>query len=270
MGAPHVREMSAREESNGAYVEPTIVFVHGLFQGFSHFRELAFPAPARILVLDLMGYGEHKGESAPTTIRPQVEHVLAELDRLGVARATLVGQSVGGAVSMLVAASHPERVSAVVNVEGNFTLADAFWSSNVAAQPPHEVAAMLDGFRNAPATWLKSQGIDPTPERLVWTDRMFAAQPPSSLQGLAKAVVEATARPEYLRRIEAVLDAEIPLHLVAGERSRSGWAVPDSFARRATSFTIQPGVGHMMSIEDPQGFLAIVAERTTPRGPSSS
>ncbi len=240
-------------------MEAAIVFVHGLFQGLGHLRDLAFPGPGRVLVLDLLGYGEHARASAPTTMRAQVEHVVAELDRHGVPRATLVGHSVGGAVAMLTAASHPGRVAAVVNVEGNFTLADAFWSSKVAAMAVGEAEAMLAEFRRDPAEWLAGQKIEPTPRRIAWTRQMFDAQPASSVQAIATAVVEATAQPEYLRTIEGVLDAGVPVHLFAGERSRTGWAVPDVFVRRAATFTTQPQVGHMMPIEAPDQFLTLVA-----------
>lgn len=240
-------------------MEAAIVFVHGLFQGLGHLRDLAFPGPGRVLVIDLNGYGAHARARAPETTRAQVEHLVAELGRNGVTRATLVGHSVGGAVAMLTAASHPGRVAAVINVEGNFTLADAFWSSKVARMTDGEAEAMLADFRRDPAAWLAQQKIEPLPRRIAWTRQMFDAQPASSVQALATAVVEATAQPEYLSTIEGVFDAGVPVHLFAGERSRSRWAVPEQFARRAATFTTQPRVGHMMQIEDPDQFLTLVA-----------
>lgn len=240
-------------------METAIVFVHGLFQGLGHLRDLAYPGSEPVLVLDLLGYGEHVRVPAPTTLRAQVEHVVAELDRHGVARATLVGHSVGGAVAMLAAASHAARVASVVNVEGNFTLADAFWSAKLAAMAGGESEAMLAGFRRDPEAWLTRQKIEPTPQRIDWTLRMFDAQPAASVKALATAVVDATALPDYLPTIEGVLEAGIPVHLFAGERSRAGWAVPDNFLRRASTFTTQPDAGHMMPLVDPERFLSLVA-----------
>lgn len=236
-----------------------MVFIHGLYQGLGHLRDLPFPRSARILILDLLGYGEHAGAAAPETIQPQVEHVVAELDRHGVSKAILVGHSIGGAVAMLVAAAYPSRVSAVVNVEGNFTLADAFWSSKVAAMPREAVEAMVAASRSNPDGWLASQKLEPTDARLARVRRMFHAQPASAVQALARAIVAETARREYLPTIERVLDEGIPVYLLAGERSRDGWAVPEVFARRAASVITQRGVGHMMPVEDPEGFFGIVA-----------
>lgn len=234
-----------------------IVFVHGLFHAFGHLRDPEFHEDVDAMVVDLLGYGVHARVAAPPTLDAQVDHLVAELDRRGVSRAAVVGHSIGGAVTMLAAARYPHRFTAVVNVEGNFTLADAFWSSKVAAMAPEEVEHLLAGFRGRPDQWLDGQGIAVTPERLAWTERMFAAQPAASIQRLARAVVEATGRSSYLTEL-AQIPATLPIHLLAGERSRSGWDVPDWMLRRAASFTIQPGVGHMMSLEEPREFLRLV------------
>ena len=240
-------------------MRPTVVFIHGLYQGLGHLRETPFPGAAPVLVLDLLGYGEHSAAEPPDSIQSQVDHVVAELDRRGISRAILVGHSIGGAVAMLVAAAHPERVSAVVNVEGNFTLADAFWSSKVAAMPGDAVDAMVAGHRVDPAGWLSAQRMEATESRIARVKRMFDAQRGSAVRALARGIVAETARREYLPTIERVLDEGIPMHLLAGERSRAGWSLPEAFARRAASDTTQQGVGHMMPLEDPEGFLNIVA-----------
>jgi pimeloyl-ACP methyl ester carboxylesterase len=50
------------------------------------------------------------------------------------------------------------------------------------------------------------------------------------------------------------------MHLLAGERSRAGWHVPESVLCRAASITMQSGVGHMMMLEAPEEFLGLVAK----------
>jgi pimeloyl-ACP methyl ester carboxylesterase len=61
--------------------------------------------------------------------------------------------------------------------------------------------------------------------------------------------------------MDGVIFSGLPVHLIAGERSRAGWGVPDDFARLAASFSIQPKVGHMMQLEEPEALLALVASR---------
>ena len=50
------------------------------------------------------------------------------------------------------------------------------------------------------------------------------------------------------------------MHWVAGERSAADWDVPDFVRRAARSYTVQPGAGHLMMLEDPDAFCQIVNE----------
>ncbi|HKO21938.1 MAG TPA: alpha/beta hydrolase [Candidatus Eisenbacteria bacterium] len=239
-----------------------VVFIHGLFQAMAPLADIPFPSPRKRILLDLPGYGAHVDTALPSDLAGYADHVASELDRLGASPAFVVGHSVGGAVSMLLAANHRDRVVAVVNAEGNFRPADAFWSSKIAAMTSDEVEAMLDGYKADVDAWLTRQKIQIKPKRQEWAKRMFDAQRARSVQALARAVVEASASPDYLPTMDGVLLSGIPVHLIAGERSRAGWGVPDDFARLAASFSIQPKVGHMMMLEEPEAFLKLVASQT--------
>jgi lipase len=46
----------------------------------------------------------------------------------------------------------------------------------------------------------------------------------------------------------------MPVHLIAGERSRDGWDVPPWARDQAASFDVVQGVGHLMMLEDGDGF----------------
>jgi len=100
--------------------------------------------------------------------------------------------------------------------------------------------------------------------------RLLATRPASTLRAMARSVVRASADAAYLRAIGALLERSLPFHLVAGDRSRAGWDVPEWALRKATSVTIQAGVGHMLMLEDGAGFLSIVRgschRRTIDRG----
>jgi hypothetical protein len=56
---------------------------------------------------------------------------------------------------------HPEVVLSVIDVEGNFTLKDAFWSAKIAEMEAAEAEALLESFREDPAGWLSRNGIGP-------------------------------------------------------------------------------------------------------------
>ena len=68
----------------------------------------------RVLALDLAGHGESGPKEGPLPLPMMVAQLGALLDREHAARATLIGNSMGGWVAMLYAVDHPERVERLV------------------------------------------------------------------------------------------------------------------------------------------------------------
>ncbi len=212
------------------------------------------------MVPDLLGYGQNVDvRPEKISLLTQAEFVVSKVREIGYSDIHLVGHSVGGAIAMLVAEQVPELVESVVNVEGNFTLNDAFWSKKFAAMSESDIDAHLQKNIANPGAWLAQAGIDATPDRIAHVEQGFRAQSATTIKAMAQSVVQLTADPNYLKVVGKVFDNGTPVHLVAGERSRMGWDVPDFVLRRAASMTVQPMVGHMMMLEDPEAFLAIIA-----------
>lgn len=236
------------------------LFVHGLIGTlrdlvpFFEARGLDAHAP------DLLGYGEHK-DVPPDEIGlyQQVAHLVRWMDRRGLMRVRLVGHSVGGAVAMLFAHLHPEKVVSVINVEGNFSLADAFWSARVARMTMAEAEEMMTDFRGDPARWLARSGILPEPHLLASAQAFLANQPGSTVQAVARSVVQVTGGNEYACIVKSVFEGSVPVHLVGGARSRSEWDVPLWAVSAAASETVLSG-GHLMMLEDPERFASTVSE----------
>jgi hypothetical protein len=76
---------------------------------------------------------------------------------------------------------------------------------------------------------------------------------------MAKAILTETLCPSYLDTVRRLLAGGLPMHLVAGAKSTADWDVPDFVRTAAASYTEQPGVGHLMMLEDADAFCAIVA-----------
>jgi lipase len=127
----------------------TVVLVHGLFGAFGDQRTWERLSPHQVVVPDLLGYGEHAGTRQRITIEAQVEHLHA---LLGDQPLYLIGHSVGGVIASMYAHRHPEGVLALINVEGNFTLADAFWSQEMGRKTTPEASALLPQTSNCPAS----------------------------------------------------------------------------------------------------------------------
>jgi lipase len=235
-----------------------VLLVHGLVHACGHLGAHHRASPdVAFLVPDLPGYGGNDAGSASSV--PRAVACVADRIRAWAPGAVdLVGHSLGGAVVMALALRHPELVRSIVNVEGNFTLEDAFWSRGIAEGTEEQAAAWLASRRADVEGWLVEQGIDPTHEAVDAATRSLRAQSGRTLRSMARSVVEVTADPAYLEGVRRVLSRGTPLHLVAGERSVAGWDVPDFVRAAAATSTVLRGVGHMMMLEDPAGFMEAV------------
>lgn len=75
-----------------------------------------------VILYDMVGHGFTDKPDRPYTVDVLSDHLVAVLDALGVERAHLSGESLGGWVAAWTAAHHPERVDRLVlNTPGNIT-----------------------------------------------------------------------------------------------------------------------------------------------------
>lgn len=93
-----------------------VVFLHGTSGHLEAFVRNIPPHVAagyRCHAIDMLGHGYTGKPDHPYEIPRYVEHALAYLDALGVERAHLVGESLGGWVAAWLASEHPERVASL-------------------------------------------------------------------------------------------------------------------------------------------------------------
>lgn len=233
---------------------PPAIFIHGFIGTFDVSKfEAAHAAP------HLLGYGEHRAVAFDQISLPaQVEHIRAFIDaHVHAPVVDLVGHSVGGAIAMLFAHAYPERVRRIVNVEGNFTLDDAFWSASVGRMTPNEADAMLRGFKANPIQWLRGAVDDITPDMESLALRWLDHQPASTLRAMGQSVVEVTGSTGYLAVVRQVFE-EHPVYLLSGERSRENWNVPDWALEKCAGHETLDHCGHLMMIENPSAFAASI------------
>lgn len=243
------------------------VLVHGLIGTLQH-DEVLRHFPQGTLAPPLLGYGPH-ARVAPADIHldAQVEHLRGCIEAsIGPQPVVLVGHSVGGVVAAMFAHRYPLRVARLISVEGNFTLRDAFWSARVARMSAQEADDMLLDLRQDPVAWLAAGGYAGAAQQAELAMRLLDDQPASTIRAMARSVVEVTARPDYLLHLRHLMH-DLPVHLIAGERSREGWDVPDWAIAVAASFAELEGVGHMMMVEHPAQFAAAVLACGQPLAP---
>lgn len=243
----------------GERVAAPILLVHGLFGSLSDPGLLSCFGSASVLAPDLIGYGARRDDAPPSwTLEDQADYVAAFVRECTGEPVHVVGHSIGGAVAVLLVHRHPDLACSLTSVEGNFTLGDAFWSQKISTQDLHEIEAEVASFRADIAAWVGRSGVAPTPFALRVASAWLENQPVTTLRTQARAVVGATGVPAYLGAVRGILDAGVPLHLIAGSRARAGWNVPDWAVAQAASNVNIPNTGHLMMLEAPQAFADTV------------
>ena len=234
---------------------PALVLVHGLIGSANYYAPERRVSAAAVHSIELLGYGVNANEPHDRlTLAAQAEHVVEQMARRKLTRAWLLGHSMGGAIVMMAAARYPERVSGIINVEGNFTLKDAFWSQKIIAKNLAAWAEQYEADARDLSQTADDWGIAPTPERLEWIRAILDFQSAATIYAMAQAIVRETAVPEYLESVRTVLNRGIPIHLAAGARSAADWDVPDFVRAAARSYSEIPDAGHLMMLEQPEAF----------------
>ena len=237
------------DEQNPSNREDTIVFLHGAggnhiswWQQVPRFRE-----QYRCISLDQRGFGRSLDPSGEGVTR-FTDDLEALLDELGIERAALVAQSMGGRSALGFAVRSPERVPALVMADtwGFFDWpelqerAEALRAAQGdAASAPLTERALGPAFQasNPAGTFLYRQIFDLNPPR---------AQQPLTAGAPSKAEVEALAVPSLF--LVGSEDALTPPEILRAVHE----IVPGS------RFVEVPGCGHSVYFEQPDTFNEIV------------
>jgi pimeloyl-ACP methyl ester carboxylesterase len=149
-------EMELDEEGTG---ERAFVLVHGFTGSRDDFREHV-PELARLgrtLLLDQRGHGgtTNSGRNEDYTLDGLVADLAAAFDALGLARADLLGHSLGGMVALRFTLAHPERVASLVLMDTSarpmpLPIPEAARSALRTLVTEQGVHALLPGMRQRP------------------------------------------------------------------------------------------------------------------------
>jgi pimeloyl-ACP methyl ester carboxylesterase len=174
-----------------------VVLVHGQGGAWQWWLRV-LPAVARhtrVIALDLAGFGASEPVGAGDVFSEQVATVIGILDELRLARATIVGHSMGGLVSLKVACDHPGRVDGLMLIDSG---------SNIMG--PARLRAILLGFRLF--DWVFSFPAVPRAiARWRYLRSVFfalaVAEPRCMTRSLANELVPRMAAPGFIAGMEA-------------------------------------------------------------------
>ena len=234
--------------------QPTVVLLHGA--GFDH---TAWALHSRwfahhgysVLAPDMPGHGRSCG--APLrSIAEMADWTAALLEAAGVARATLVGHSMGSLVALETAARHPAKVSALGLIGTTATMNVGPDLLKAAEANDHAAVDMVSiwglgfdaelGGSLAPGLWMHGGA-----------QRVLERCPPGVLFS------DLSACNAYQDALAAASKITVPTTLVLGERdmmtpSRGGKALAAALPN--SRIVVLPGAGHMMMAERPDELLA--------------
>jgi pimeloyl-ACP methyl ester carboxylesterase len=257
------------------YVEmgegPSVVFIHGLAGCWQNWLENIprFAKNHRVVAVDLAGFGHSELPHEEISIPGYGRFMDAFLGQIGVERAALVGNSMGGFIAAETAISHPSRVEKLVLVSaaGGPTLRDR----NSAAQSRVMRGARLFAPIAAAAIARREHLIRrPRLRRMLL---LKVARHPDRLEPeLCYEVASGGGKPGFLHALQAILDydfehrlAEIscPTMILWG-RNDEIVPVEDAFEYErliaGSRRVIFEDTGHVPMLERPDRFNELVEE----------
>ena len=208
----------------------------------------AFHAAYRIIRMDKRGHGMSDAPQGPYSIPQLARDVLALIDHLGIEKATLIGDSVGGMIALAFAIEWPERVSRLVLCDTAAKIGQAdYWNERIAALRQSGIEPIADGVLER---WFSPQYIANNRAGYAGYRNMLTRTPLAGYIGVCEAIRDADMR-------EAAQRVEIPTLVVCGAQDR---ATPPEMVRGLAErmpnaeFLLIENAGHIPSIEQPQAL----------------
>lgn len=237
---------------------PTVVFLHGAAMDHTVWalqtRYFAHHGRA-VLAVDLPGHGRSAGPPL-ADIGGLAEWTTRLLDAAGVARAAIVGHSMGALVALETAARHPDRTwaLALLGVALPMPVNDAFLAL-AEANDHRAVELMMDWGhgRRAHVGGHRVPGLS-----IVGGDMRLVERAAPGVMHADLAACNA-----YRRGDEAVANVRCPMLLVLGEDDRM---TPPAAGRKiadkcdTAEVAVLAGCGHMMMVETPDAVLDALRE----------
>ena len=242
-----------------------IEFLHEL-PGYTHFLR-GLSGFARVVTFDKRGQGLSDKISGASTLEERMDDVRAIMDAINSPRAALVGFSEGGPMSLLFAATYPERVSHLVLFGGFSRAADL---SSPGAPPEAQDAWLEERVR----TWGRgemmkrvaaSQAQDPNAVAIFAKFERLASSP-----GAIRTIMKLNNQIDVTSILPAVRTPTLVLHRRGDRIVRVALGRQLAAQISGARFIEYPGSDHAIWIGDTGAMLGDIEEFVTGHRDSSS
>ena len=207
----------------------------------------------RLLRMDTRGHGASDAPPGDYSIADLAADALAVLDAAGAATAAVAGVSLGGMTALQMAATTPERLTAIAVCNSTAEVPPQMWLDRAAAVRATGMAPLLDAIL---ARWFPAAVRAANPPYLATARAMMVAQDPQGYAGCCMAIARLAVK-------HALPGIALPTLVVVGSLDE---ATPPATGGEPIAAAI-PGAklvslptGHISPLERPDALAAILAD----------
>lgn len=264
----HGHDVSYRLAGDG----PVMLLIHGMAGSSRTWKEV-MPLLARsftVIAPDLLGHGESAKPLGDYSLGAHASGLRDLLSALGIDRATIVGQSLGGGVAMQLAYQHPETAERLVLAGAGGLGREVSWLIRLFALPGTEYLlsllcpAFVRDHGNDLSRFLHQRGWRAPHAAETWRAYASLAEPEN--------------RRAFVRTLRAVIDpggqtvsARDRLYLASGVPTLIMWGDQDPIIPVAHAYAaheaipgsrleIFAGAGHFLHVEEPLRFAELLTD----------
>ncbi len=262
----HIAGIRLHLRDSGPKQAPVVILLHGFGSSLQTWDAWAasLAMEYRVIRFDLPGFGlTGPDPSGDYSVRRGSDILLALMDQLGVERASIIGNSLGGKMAWNFAVDHPSRVSSLVLISPDGFASPGFEYDKPASVPlmvrllPYTLPTALLRMSLAPAYGDPSKLTDATVQR--YRDLMLAP-------GVRTAIIDRMAQVVLKDPVPLLRRIQAPTLLLWGETDAMiPFANAADYVRELPHATLVglPGLGHVpfeeapaLSLEPVKRFLA--------------
>lgn len=261
--------------------DETLLLIHGMAGSSETWRSVIpqLSKKYRVVAPDLLGHGQSAKPRSDYSLGAFAVSLRDLLDELGISRATVIGQSLGGGVAMQFAYQHRDYCQRLVLISSGGLGPDVGWTLRLLSAPGAEL--ILPAIAPPPVvkvgnklrSWFSGSGIQSPRGAEMW----------SAYSSLA----DAQTRQAFLRTLRSVVDyrgqsvsalnrlhltSDLPTMVIWGDQDRiipieHAYAVHD--ARPDCRLEVLAGVGHFPHVERPGDVADLLDDFISTTSPSS-
>ncbi len=269
----HGNRLAYQDEGQGE----AILLLHGMAGSSQTWRSVIRPLSRkyRVIAPDLLGHGMSAKPRSDYSLGAFAVLLRDLLDELGVARATVVGHSLGGGVAMQFVYQHPDYCERLVLIGSGGLGPDVGWTLRLV--PPPRAELIMPIIAPSPVlnagekvrSWFAKMGIESPRGSEIWNAYSSFA--------------DAETRQAFLRTLRSVVDyrgqavsalnrlnvrADMPIMAIWGEQDaiipvEHAYAALE--ARPDARVEVMPGVGHFPQVERPTEVVDLIDDFITGR-----